>query len=290
MQIAASSDPDADSRVTRSRRVPVVAFVCAAAGVLGAVTGHADLAWIVPTAGLAVLGGWQLRTRPAPPVPAATVPPPLPDPPPATPQIAPLDPAPEPIPVLLANGVRQIDTTEISDHLGTGLSRADDLADSLRSLSQVVTDAALRLDAARSVTFQILGQISSLGEMSDQISGMVDVIRRIAKQTNLLALNATIEAARAGDSGRGFAVVADEVRKLAQDSRAATESIDSIVTEVREITEMTVEVANSASEEVEHAKNRFEAMGGGVADTTAGLSSVRAAMQAAEVAVQEAMK
>ncbi|MEN3308695.1 MAG: methyl-accepting chemotaxis protein [Micromonosporaceae bacterium] len=270
--------------------MPVVAFVCAAAGVLGAVTGHAGLAWIVPTAGLAVLGGWQLRTRPAPPVPAATVPPPLPDPPPAMPQIAPLDPAPEPIPVPLANGVRQIDTTEISDHLGTGLSRADDLADSLRSLSQVVTDAALRLDAARSVTFQILGQISSLGEMSDQISGMVDVIRRIAKQTNLLALNATIEAARAGDSGRGFAVVADEVRKLAQDSRAATESIDSIVTEVREITEMTVEVANSASEEVEHAKNRFEAMGGGVADTTAGLSSVRAAMQAAEVAVQEAMK
>jgi methyl-accepting chemotaxis protein len=55
-----------------------------------------------------------------------------------------------------------------------------------------------------------------LAEDSQNIGGILDVIRGIAEQTNLLALNATIETARAGDHGRGFAVVADEVRTLAQ--------------------------------------------------------------------------
>ena len=68
-------------------------------------------------------------------------------------------------------------------------------------------------------------QLVELGDKSDEIAGIVDVIRGIADQTNLLALNAAIEAARAGDQGRGFAVVADEVRKLAERTTQATQEI-----------------------------------------------------------------
>jgi methyl-accepting chemotaxis protein len=113
------------------------------------------------------------------------------------------------------------------------------------------------------------------------------VIRKIASQTNLLALNATIEAARAGDAGRSFAVVAGEVRKLAEDSRAATESIDQIVTEVRELTEATIEVANAASEEVEFAKSQVTGLDEGIGAVLGDLQQVQTSMETARVTVSE---
>ncbi|ESA35454.1 methyl-accepting chemotaxis protein [Leptolyngbya sp. Heron Island J] len=93
-------------------------------------------------------------------------------------------------------------------------------------------------------------KVKRLGESSQKISGVVNLINEFAAQTNLLALNASIEAARAGEEGRGFAVVADEVRSLAQQSAEATTEIENLVAEIQAETNDVVKAMEMGTEQV----------------------------------------
>jgi methyl-accepting chemotaxis protein len=94
-------------------------------------------------------------------------------------------------------------------------------------------------------------QVEKLGSKSEEVTGIVKVIRDIAGKTNMLALNASIEAARAGDAGRGFAVVANEIRSLAEQTREASKNIETLLVEIQKETEYTVTAMNQGLIEVE---------------------------------------
>ena len=109
--------------------------------------------------------------------------------------------------------------------------------DGMKEIAEVVKNAALK--------------VTELGQSTDKIGEIIQVIDDIADQTNLLALNAAIEAARAGEEGRGFAVVADEVRKLAERTTKATQEIAERIKQIQQGTSGVVQSIEQGSTKAE---------------------------------------
>lgn len=106
------------------------------------------------------------------------------------------------------------------------------------------------IQAIRETVAETAKKVKHLGESSQKISTVVELISAFAAQTNMLALNASIEASRAGEEGRGFAVVAEEVRGLARKSAEATEEIRKLVATIQVETNEVVAAMESGTEKV----------------------------------------
>jgi methyl-accepting chemotaxis protein PixJ len=163
------------------------------------------------------------------------------------------------------------ETLEQAQEINDALDRLQQMANSIQAVAtsaekaefavkeaaQVVAESDSAMNrtvdgilAIRETVAQTSKKVKRLGESSQKISKVVNLISTFAEQTNLLALNAAIEAANAGEQGRGFAVVAERVRALARQSAQATAEIEGLVTEIQTETNEVVAAMEAGTEQV----------------------------------------
>ncbi|MDH4140089.1 MAG: methyl-accepting chemotaxis protein, partial [Coriobacteriia bacterium] len=122
---------------------------------------------------------------------------------------------------------------QIADNANQVVNMAEASLGSAESGQQAVMNTLSAMEEIKVRSQASANKILSLGERSQQIGQVLEIINSIADQTKILALNAAIEAARAGEAGKGFSVVAIEIRKLAESVVDSTSEISGIMTEIQ---------------------------------------------------------
>lgn len=136
---------------------------------------------------------------------------------------------------MVASAIHEVEASvrEVSGNAAQAADTANVVEREVSSGLNVVSSAKKTVENLAKESEKTATIVGELAKNSEQIGGILEVIRNISEQTNLLALNAAIESARAGEQGRGFAVVADEVRNLAKRTAQSTDEIQEMINQLQ---------------------------------------------------------
>ncbi|MCQ2493501.1 MAG: substrate-binding domain-containing protein [Lachnospiraceae bacterium] len=133
------------------------------------------------------------------------------------------------------------DTVEVSK---SGLASLEGYQDEMGAM-------AGDLNKINDILARFNSEIKRIGEVGD-------FIVEISEQLMLLALNASIEAARAGQAGKGFAVVADEMNDMSSKTRDGMLTIDEILNEIIESSQLVNESIANCEGTYNRSKGTFD--------------------------------
>ncbi len=156
-----------------------------------------------------------------------------------------------------------------------------------RDAQDTVNDTVAGINATRDTIRETEKRIKRLGERSQEISGVVNLINSIAERTQILALNASMHAASAGEAGRGFAVVANEVQRLAEQARNATAQITTLVSTIQAETAEALDTMNNTIAQVVEGSRLAEQAGQQMLSTERSTADLVAAVRQIATRSQE---
>lgn len=154
-----------------------------------------------------------------------------------------------------------------------------------------VRDTVQSINGIRNSVSETEKSIKRLGERSQEIGGIVEIIKDIAERTHTLAINAGMQAVAAGEAGRGFSLVADEVQRLAETARESTRQIAALVQSIQAESSETMATMNKTISQVIAGSDLAEKAGQRMRFTQRNTQALVAAVQqiAEHSKVQEAI-
>lgn len=166
----------------------------------------------------------------------------------------------------------QKEAIETADQMDKMLQRLDAIANSAEETNTMADNTKASTQKAHKYvsgtlegmseireTVQETGRrIKQLGERSQEISHVIDIINTIAERTTVLALNASMQAVAAGEAGRGFSVIAEEIQRLSESSRDSTGQISTLVRNIQQETNTTIATMDQTIEQVINGSTRAE--------------------------------
>ncbi|HSV52350.1 MAG TPA: HAMP domain-containing methyl-accepting chemotaxis protein [Burkholderiaceae bacterium] len=159
----------------------------------------------------------------------------------------------------LADATQQMNqVAALAEQSGLSAERATAATD---TALETVNNTVKGMESIRETIAETEKRIKRLGERSQEITGIVNLINTISERTHVLALNASMQAAVAGEAGRGFAVVAEEVQRLAESSRNATQQIGTLVSNIQLETNETISTVNRTIGQVVHGSEQAQKAG-----------------------------
>ncbi|MFU1794173.1 methyl-accepting chemotaxis protein [Paenibacillus azoreducens] len=137
------------------------------------------------------------------------------------------------------------ESSKATEEMAIGVQRIAEISGEVAELSnetakaagagnESIQEAIRKMEMVSKTVHESASLVRQLGERSNEINRITEVLAGITSQTELLSLNAAIEASRAGEQGKGFAVVAGEVKKLAEQSKQSADMIADMIEKVQD--------------------------------------------------------
>lgn len=124
--------------------------------------------------------------------------------------------------------------------------------------SSLVGDAVQKMEEARERMQGVSKRVKRLGEVSQAITSIVDLIEEVTQKTSILALNTSLKAAEAGEEGQAFQVIAKEIRDLSDDARKALRQIAHNVQMIQGETHSVIQTVETVTQDVVEGSRLWE--------------------------------